>query len=1265
MQTRLSLFCDKLLEAGWLAAIIVAPLYFNVYSSRVFEPDKVSLVRSLALVMAGAWLVKQIETGFPKTSVREMIRSAFRNNPLVIPTLAVTMVYIISTVLSVAPNVTFWGSYQRLQGTYTTLSYLVIFLCAASALRMRAQLDRAINTAIVTSFPIAFYGILQHYQLDPLPWGGDTTERVASNMGNSIFVAAYLIMVVPLAAARLIETLARVTFTNSRLLVVGLTILAAVILSGLWMFNFVLATVFVFLFLIALAVIGIYRSSLRDALLLASYTIILAAQLVAIYFTQSRGPWLGLLGAIVAFGIIYPLARGMRWLSFAFIGLTTIGAVFLILFNLPSSPLTPLKQLPYIGRLGTILDTESGTNKVRELIWQGAVQLISPHPPLWSPTTGDDAFNAIRPLIGYGPEAMYVAYNPFYPPDLAHYESRNASPDRSHNETFDSLVSTGLLGFGAYILVFISIFYNGLKLLGLIRTNGERNLFVFLWLAGGFLTTLGFGAWRGWNFIGVALPAGMILGLFIYLILDVFRHRHTAAEDSAFQKNNANVLWLSILIAAFIAHFIEIHFGIAIVSTRTYFWFYAALLVAIGMNKTAEPTAAIAPPARPVAEEATSKSVQRRRQRRRPQDNARSIPNGNQTASVTPTVSWTTITTLIMLTLAFEFITNQAGTPSSLEAVQRSLFVKDNATSYGIFLMFAFTWGLAGVIGLGERGQSQVNRNTWGYDVMLFAILSFTAVLWFVMLQTRFITTPGDLTQSFINLLTLYYVALFIVVVILAVTLWFDLPLRPVLPFRTIFSAITVPVALVFAIGGIYATNYNGIQADILYKAGTNYDSASNWDNSITVYKRALDLQPSQDFYALFLGRAYLEAGRVATDATKRATQIDNSNKTLILAQQLNPLNTDHSANLARLYRITATLTDDPAERAARYLKSSDYYSETIRLSPNTAHLRNEWSLTYSGMGDWVNAKKQLDISANLDPLFPQTFVYLGDYYRAQNDSANAVTNYLNALQLDPNALADTDGTLAIGPASVLESAAYLSQTLTVFQQIAKQNPTLVGPHYTLSDIYKTNHQLDLAQQELEQASKIAPNDFTPFLLLTNFYSENGKVDQAVTSMRRVLALIPTTRSDYARFQDFNNQLLALQKDYQAAQKSPNDLEAHRTLAARWKGRGQPQFALTEYQAIMRLAPKDYDAQKNSALLNLQLGNLDDAQTALVIASALASDLDKPLWQNVQAALNAQKAGQFDQALKFAQAALTQASDLDKPTLQAYVTALQNKSGGK
>ena len=211
MQTKLSIFCDKIIEAGWLAAAIVVPLFFNVHSSRVFEPDKLSLLRSITLIMIVAWLLKSIEERIGRSRSPDAEGSGglrtFLGMPLVIPTLVMVGVYFLTTVTSVVPKISFWGSYPRLQGTYTFVSYVVIFLLMLNTLRSRQQLERLLTVIIVTSFPIALYGIIQHFQLDPLPWGGDVTARVASNMGNAIFVAAYLIMVVPITIGRFIINL--------------------------------------------------------------------------------------------------------------------------------------------------------------------------------------------------------------------------------------------------------------------------------------------------------------------------------------------------------------------------------------------------------------------------------------------------------------------------------------------------------------------------------------------------------------------------------------------------------------------------------------------------------------------------------------------------------------------------------------------------------------------------------------------------------------------------------------------------------------------------------------------------------------------------------------------------------------------------------------------------------------------------------------------------------------------------------------------------
>ncbi|HLE81656.1 MAG TPA: hypothetical protein VJA25_10220, partial [Dehalococcoidia bacterium] len=116
MENRLSLFCDRVIEAGWLAAAVTVPLFFNVFSSRVFEPDKLTLLRSIVLVMAAAWLIKVLIG--PRTQGFSFSR-LLRASPLALPVCLFAAVYIVATAASVAPRTSFWGSYVRLQGLVT------------------------------------------------------------------------------------------------------------------------------------------------------------------------------------------------------------------------------------------------------------------------------------------------------------------------------------------------------------------------------------------------------------------------------------------------------------------------------------------------------------------------------------------------------------------------------------------------------------------------------------------------------------------------------------------------------------------------------------------------------------------------------------------------------------------------------------------------------------------------------------------------------------------------------------------------------------------------------------------------------------------------------------------------------------------------------------------------------------------------------------------------------------------------------------------
>ena len=73
--------------------------------------------------------------------------------------------------------------------------------------RRREQLERLITVTVATALPVLGYGWIQYRAIDPLPWAGNTAARVASTMGNSIFVAAYLILVLPFVLYRLTMSL--------------------------------------------------------------------------------------------------------------------------------------------------------------------------------------------------------------------------------------------------------------------------------------------------------------------------------------------------------------------------------------------------------------------------------------------------------------------------------------------------------------------------------------------------------------------------------------------------------------------------------------------------------------------------------------------------------------------------------------------------------------------------------------------------------------------------------------------------------------------------------------------------------------------------------------------------------------------------------------------------------------------------------------------------------------------------------------------------
>ena len=141
-------------------------------------------------------------------------------------------------------------------------------------------------------------------------------------------------------------------------------------------------------------------------------------------------------------------------------------------------------------------------------------------------------------------------------------------------------------------------------------------------------------------------------------------------------------------------------------------------------------------------------------------------------------------------------------------------------------------------------------------------------------------------------------------------------------------------------------------------------------------------------------------------------------------ARRLNPLNTDHSANLARLSRAWAfadalSPTDNPTNARLREIlaepgnkvdmprldQALTYYQQATALSPQNAQLWNELATVQFVRNDLAGAQASIDHSLALDQRFAPTYLLLGDMRDAAGDVQAALDAYRQAGKLAPNDL--------------------------------------------------------------------------------------------------------------------------------------------------------------------------------------------------------------------------------------------------------------------
>lgn len=491
--------------------------------------------------------------------------------------------------------------------------------------------------------------------------------------------------------------------------------------------------------------------------------------------------------------------------------------------------------------------------------------------------------------------------------------------------------------------------------------------------------------------------------------------------------------------------------------------------------------------------------------------------------------------------------------------------------------------------------------------VSLLVSLLFALVLagrWAAMVQQEQLLDAARVTMG---MLTSYYVLVLLVVVMLAWALQLEQQGgrqgRSPQAFIRSVTWVAYPVLLAAMVLIVVYTNLRPIHADMAYKQADPYDRQGMWDFTIVLDQEAIRLAPTEDFYYLFLGRAFLEKAKASPVAERpgrtftlsevlglsprRLTELSRedffslSETVLQRALEINPYNTDHSANMGRLYRTRAELSTDQAEKQAYLARALEYYEQATSLSPRAAHLFDEWGLVYFVMGDYPAAITKYEHSLTIDERYVHTYLSLGDAYMATNELEKAQEVYLQALEIDPS-IPEVYSVLAY----LYGKQGQLDEAISATQQVLAlpgNERLLYSSYKNLAIFYRDQGRLDEAMVAAQEALARAPeSERASIEELVSLFSAGGAVPQTEVMVQQYLAEgeAALNSGDWARADEAYNRALSLDSDL---------VIAHSALAYVYAQQGRLQEAEQENQIVLSAVPGDYATLKNLAIIYRQL----------------------------------------------------------------------------
>jgi len=331
----------------------------------------------------------------------------------------------VATIFSVDPIKSFWSNFERMEGYVTLLHYFALFIIAGAMFTAEKWWDKFFQVAVSSGVLMAIYSLLQAFHLFGLAPSSQSGPRADGTFGNATYLAVYMLI-----------------------------------------------SAFLTLFMMAKIAGGGKDEIRRSRGLLTFYAIALVLETLGLFFTETRGAALGLVGGLIIAALyIVVRGRGGEWalLRKLSIGVLAAVVVFTGLF-FAFKDTSVVRNTPMLGRLASISLNDPTTMSRFSHIWPMAVEGAME-----------------RPVTGWGQENFSFVFNEHYAPEMYNQEQWF---DRAHNQFLDWLVAGGIPAFLLYLSLYVLAALAVIRsrtlsvaeaavLVGLIAAYAFNNLFVF------------------------------------------------------------------------------------------------------------------------------------------------------------------------------------------------------------------------------------------------------------------------------------------------------------------------------------------------------------------------------------------------------------------------------------------------------------------------------------------------------------------------------------------------------------------------------------------------------------------------------------------------------------------------------------------------------------------------------------------------------------------------------------------------------------------